>query len=80
MWGALNADPGTPQGKSCVEGEVDTELLADVTAPPQGRKALTACLPLESNTISNNHLLLLQCSRVQFQKVLFCLSSMTLYK
>lgn len=44
MWGALNADPGTPQGKSCVEGEVDIELLADVTAPSPRQKG-PHCMP-----------------------------------
>lgn len=32
---------GHQQGKSCVEGEDDTELLAGKTAPPQpGRKVI----------------------------------------
>lgn len=39
-----------------MQGEDDTELLADVTAPPQasGTKALTARLPLESSTTANS--------------------------
>lgn len=69
---------GHQQGKSCVEGEVDTEQLADVTAPPPRHRGPRCTL--ESNTTFNNHLLLLVYSRVHFQKVLFCLSSMTLYK
>lgn len=40
---------GHQQGKPCVEGEVDTEQLADVTAPPP-RHTGPHCT-LESNTI-----------------------------
>lgn len=65
------------QGKPCVERELDTEQLADVTAPPP-RHAGPHCT-LESHTTFNNHLPLVY-SGVHFQKVLFCLSSTTLYK
>lgn len=68
---------GHQQGKPCVEGEVDPEQLADVTAPPP--KHTGPHCTLESHTTFNNHLLLVY-SGVHFQKVLFCLSSTTLYK